>query len=512
LQRQRDAEGGSLPRNADHLQLAANLAHVLAALEHADAHAGRLGRFEGLEQTVADEFLGHAMAGVTELDDGGVTGPQQLDRDLAVARRRLHRVLNQMSDHALQPLPVGQHRQAGAAQLQRGLGLQRGAAIDRPRQQLVQRQRRRHVRRLVAAQLQKQLLHLVERMRQRLQHIRLKRRIGLMALRVDQQQRQLRHQVLQVVDDEGRHAVERLELARHRQIVGRFAMGQIAGGLAAGDFQHVAHLPVQLQRGAWTRQADEAEQSALQHQRHHQPQARGLGQPGRQGQIAIAPGMAAPLRHLDHPAPLLQKPANSAVAARLVLRQRHVPAGGRLKAVAVAAQPQHPCRAFDQPRQRLDGPLRQRPALLGQAMRAALPLVPIVVASLIEVLVDENFEPCPHGPGEQHHRQQQRRAGQADQLHDRAPGAADVAQIPGAARHRQQIQRGAQQGGRAEHDLPRQQQARGPHRIARRRHRQQRHAERIDHAARGPDIRVYPAKQQGIAVQIKVVGEQGADA
>jgi hypothetical protein len=57
----------------------------------------------------------------------------------------------------------------------------------------------------------------------RLEHVALELRIVAMALGVAQEQRELRDEVLQVVHDERRHAVERVELARLEQRVARRA-------------------------------------------------------------------------------------------------------------------------------------------------------------------------------------------------------------------------------------------------------------------------------------------------
>ena len=65
-----------------------------------------------------------------------------------------------------------------------------------------------------------------------------------MPLRIAQHQRQLRDQVLEVVHDKRRHPVERVELARFEQRLGRADLAEIARRLPARGLQQIADLPV----------------------------------------------------------------------------------------------------------------------------------------------------------------------------------------------------------------------------------------------------------------------------
>jgi hypothetical protein len=115
-------------------------------------------------------------------------------------------------------------------------------------------------RRRAFAQLQHQLAHAVQRVLDRHQHVLLELRVVVQPLGVLHHQRQLRHDVLQVVHDEGRHAVEGLELAHLEQGLGGLHLGQEAGGLAAGGLEQVVDLPVDVHRRPRTAQHDEADQ------------------------------------------------------------------------------------------------------------------------------------------------------------------------------------------------------------------------------------------------------------
>ena len=128
------------------------------------------------------------------------------------------------------------------------------------------------------------------------------------------------------------------------------------------------------------------------------------------------------------------------------------------------------------------------------------------------MFIDKHLELGAQGARKQHAGQQQHGAAQVGHLHQGPPGAAEIAQIIGAGRHRQQVDGRTEQGGRAEQHLARHRQAQRPARIARRRHGQERRAQRIDDAARGPDIVIDLAKQQRVAVQVKIIGKQAAHA
>src|SRR5690606_19276198 len=96
VERQQDPETSALTRHAGYLQAAAQFIDIFTALEHADAHAGRLGRVERPEQALTDELLAHAFAGVGNFDQGLPVFPGQADLYLTRAWRRLDRILDQV--------------------------------------------------------------------------------------------------------------------------------------------------------------------------------------------------------------------------------------------------------------------------------------------------------------------------------------------------------------------------------------------------------------------------------
>ena len=97
-------------------------------------------------------------------------------------------------------------------------------------------------------------------MRDRVQHVALELGVVAVPLGVAQHQRELRDQVLQIVHDEGGHAVEGVELAGLEQRLGRAELLQISGCRARGGLQQVAHFPVDLHRRARIEQHDEADE------------------------------------------------------------------------------------------------------------------------------------------------------------------------------------------------------------------------------------------------------------
>lgn len=263
------------------------LVDVFPAFEGADAHAGRLGRIEGLEQALADELFAHAAAGVGHFHQHAVALARQAHAHLAVARRGFDGVLDQVAQHPFQAFAFGQHFQAGIGQLQRRLGLEGGLQRHGLRQQGAEVLRHGALGGSGTAELLQHQFHFLHRQGHGLHHIALELGIVGMFFRIGGQQRQLRHQVLQVVHHEGGQAVERVELARQHQGIVGLLLGQVGGGLGAGNLQQIQHFPVELDFAARGHQHHEAGQPALQQERHHQP---GLGegqQPGRQRHFRI---------------------------------------------------------------------------------------------------------------------------------------------------------------------------------------------------------------------------------
>src|SRR5213076_654228 len=95
-------EGGShgspLARRAGYAQPASQLTRELAALIGADAEAAGLRRYEGPEQSVANEVSVHARTVILDLDDraGAIGCAGELDAD--EVRRGFDRILQQVAD------------------------------------------------------------------------------------------------------------------------------------------------------------------------------------------------------------------------------------------------------------------------------------------------------------------------------------------------------------------------------------------------------------------------------
>jgi hypothetical protein len=78
------------------------------------------------------------------------------------------------------------------------------------------------------------------------EHIRLELGIVAVTLRILEHQRQLRNQVLEVVDDERRHPVERVELPRLEQRFARANLSEEARRLPDRSLQEIADLPIDV--------------------------------------------------------------------------------------------------------------------------------------------------------------------------------------------------------------------------------------------------------------------------
>ncbi len=389
---------------------------------------------------------------------------------------------------------------------------------DRLAHDRLDRQRARPRRGIVAAQFLQHRRHLLDRMVDRLEHVALELRVVAVLFGVGVHQGQLGHQVLEVVHHEGRHAVERIELARHHQFIGGVLLRQVAGGLAARDLEQVEHFPVQRHRAARVLQHHEAEQLRVHDQGHHQPAAREFLQPGRQLEVAVFLGQGLVFAQVDHPLGGLQEAAELRIgrldgaAGRLPAGHRAVGAGAAAVGLSIAALPQYPARTFDQGADRLDRALADIGAVLGQGARKAHPFLAVVIAVAVEMLADEDLEPGAEGAREQGPGQHQQCAAQEHDLHHAAPAAAEVAQVVAGEAHRHQVQRGAEQRGRMEHHAPRQRQRVGARGAALDRGADQRHGQGVDDAARSPGILVHLMEQHRLAVHVEIVGEHGADA
>src|SRR5206468_5410530 len=100
----RDEHGhlSSLVGLALHRDLSAQFLNVLEAFVRPDAHAGWLGRLEGLEEPVANKLGGHALTRVADLDARLPTQSVDAEPDLAGRIGRIERVLNDVSDDSFQ--------------------------------------------------------------------------------------------------------------------------------------------------------------------------------------------------------------------------------------------------------------------------------------------------------------------------------------------------------------------------------------------------------------------------
>src|SRR5436190_4555138 len=100
----RDEHGhlSSLVGLALHRALSAQFLNVLEAFVRPDAHAGWLGRLEGLAEPVANKLGGHALTRVADLDARLPTQSVDAEPDLAGRIGRIERVLNDVSDDSFQ--------------------------------------------------------------------------------------------------------------------------------------------------------------------------------------------------------------------------------------------------------------------------------------------------------------------------------------------------------------------------------------------------------------------------
>ncbi len=181
--------------------------------------------------------------------------------------------------------------------------------------------------------------------------------------------------------------------------------------------------------------------------------------------------------------------------------------------VAVVAGPEHAARRIDDIGQRLDGTHRQAQLIAGgQRAHQRQPFIAVVVLVLEEVLGDEHPHPCPHRAGRSQHQQAEHGSGEkhdAQRCAVVAVGGADV--IPDC-RHQQQVNAGGQHRHRTQHQPPGNEQLQRPLRIARHRHRQQRHGHELQETTCGFDVGVEAAEQQGVGVEVEIEGENAAEA
>ena len=143
-------------------------------------------------------------------------------------------ILHDMSKDALESFAMGQHGHFGRTVAQHRAGMCQTLRLHDALQQGPELHRLALVDRGLLHQLRHQAAHALLHVANGVEHVRLELGVVLVALGVAQHQRQLGHQVLEVMDHEGRHAVEGVELAHLQQGLGGLHAGEVAGCLAAG--------------------------------------------------------------------------------------------------------------------------------------------------------------------------------------------------------------------------------------------------------------------------------------
>ena len=130
-----------------------------------------------------------------------------------------------------------------------------------------------------------------------------------MALGIAREERKLAHEILDVVKDEGKSAIEFFEALRIGERFLTHCFGKRACRLLAGGSQKVEILPVERAPILRRREEDEADQTLLMEERHCRPRSlhRSITQL-RNRQILVGglcPAMSEPLE-LDDPAAFLE--------------------------------------------------------------------------------------------------------------------------------------------------------------------------------------------------------------
>ena len=188
-------------------------------------------------------------------------------------------------------------------------------------------------------QLQHQLVHALDDISYRHDHVALKLGVASVSLCIPQQQRKLGHKILQVVNYKRRHAVERVEFAGLEQGFGHLNLTEIAGGLPTRSLQQVEHLPIHLDRGARGDQHDETHEAGVRWERDHEPGARQRDEPFGKGEARVAFRCRDVLGEIDDPARPLQKLPQRAVCGFHGIDRGHVPACRRPERWVALPQP-----------------------------------------------------------------------------------------------------------------------------------------------------------------------------
>ena len=210
------------------------------------------------------------------------------------------------------------------------------------------------------------------------------KRVMAVARRVLEEERELSHQVFQVVHHERGHLVEGLELARLQQRL-EARLGEEGRHLARRGLQQIAHFPVHFDfaRGVASTANPSSSSSAITGTTSH-----ASGSSRSQAGISTARSPRRP--GLDHPSGFRQETGEGAVGGSHALHRRHVPARC-LRVRTLLLQPEA-LRRDSRPGRRARGSCAARgscPAPARKKAGEAQPFGAVIVAVREEMLVDE---------------------------------------------------------------------------------------------------------------------------
>ena len=366
----------------------------------------------------------------------------------------------------------------------------------------------------VPAQLLQHAVHLGDRVVHGADRVLDEGRVLQVALRVGDHEGELGHQVLQVMDHEGRDAVEGLELAGIGELLGGPHECEVARDLAADRLQEVGVLPVEGEVGPGLAQHDEAEERGTLQERHHQPRAGHPGEPLGDHEAGVELGLAGAFGEVhDELAGLEEAGERAARGLAHVARVREVVAGDGTEGLRLVAQPQDPAGRLDDGGDRLDGVLAQLlpGAGPGEGVDEAQPLLAVVVLVFEEVPVEEELQTCPGRAGEEQEREEHRRPEEEHRLEGGAPLAAVGPDVVAGRGHDQEVGARPHQRRRVEDDGLGGEDRNRPLGVALDRDGEQRNDEGVDGAPGGPDRGVYPVEEERVGVEVEVVGEDPAE-
>ena len=282
-----------LSGDAGDIDTPAERSHVLAHLVRTDPHAlVALGRVEGLEQPLADEFGGHAGTGIRDgqrrrwntQPAGLANGNGHPVRRFGAVERDGHRhgavlgggVLG-IADHVLddhrQALRIGLDEHLFGRASDHRHGTARAAASAGAARDLGERDPACRTFDLATLQLLDEPLHALGGVRDGADRVVDELRVAPVPLCVRDDQRQLRREIAQVVHHEGREPVIGLELATLGEPAVGLELRQVHGHVPAHHLEQVAVLVVRFERFRRCGQHDEADQQVDVGQGHDQPVA-----------------------------------------------------------------------------------------------------------------------------------------------------------------------------------------------------------------------------------------------